>query len=70
VDITRGSLSDETMARFRTALSDETYEFVTLGGQSDDNPLTVHMRFKIVEWWQNRHAPQPAEVIHIAGAGE
>ncbi|MCL2592678.1 MAG: stage II sporulation protein R [Defluviitaleaceae bacterium] len=59
VDITRGVISDEALAELEETLTAEEFKLLT---SSED--VAVEVRFRIVEWWQNRrHASNNSVVL-------
>ncbi len=56
VDITHGTVSDETKEELKNVLTDEEYEIVTSTQENDRVPVKI--KFKIVEWWQENKGIQ------------
>ena len=65
VDETQAELSPESREQFAAVLDDRAYELVSSGNNN------IHVRFAVVEWWQNRADSGEEELLfvqyHVSG---
>lgn len=59
VDITHSEMPDEIKDDLKSILTNEEYDIVVRAKSEDIVPVKV--KFKIVEWWQERKHPVPVE---------
>lgn len=52
VDITHGTVSEETKEELRNVLTEEEYDMVITAKSADIIPVKI--KFKVVEWWQEQ----------------
>ena len=60
VDITRGTISEETKEELKDILGEEEYKLLT----SSEDEVSVQIKFKVVEWWQNRKSVNDSIVLN------
>ncbi len=63
VDLTKSELPQDAKDELKQVLGDEEYKLVTSVKGHDP---TVKVKFKIVEWWQQRQKNKDAEVLTVA----
>lgn len=56
VDITHGTVPEETKEELKNVLTDEEYKIVAL--TEEEQTIPVKIKFKIVEWWQENKGIQ------------
>lgn len=54
VDVTHGVVPEDSKSNLKQVLSEEEYKIVTQGHYEENIPVKI--KFKIVEWWQQRKA--------------
>lgn len=60
VDVTHGVVPDDAKEDLENILTEDEYEMVL--AMSDETELDVKVKFKIVEWWQNREQDDEDEM--------
>ncbi|MCL2618418.1 MAG: stage II sporulation protein R [Defluviitaleaceae bacterium] len=61
VDEAQAEVSDTGRERFADLMSDSAYDLVS----QSESDTGVRVRFAVVEWWQNRSAGDPGEILIV-----
>lgn len=61
VDVTHGVVPEDTKEDLKEVLTEEEYRIVT--GASYEEEVPIKVKFKIVEWWQERKNDKKHQLV-------